>query len=43
MIEVQKGLKTSIAQVQVNYQIKKQYMIAKILKYRSIDLIILYY
>jgi len=36
-------LKISIAQVQVIYQTKKQYIVANILKYRSDNLIILYY
>ena len=35
-------LKISVAQVQVDYQTKKQYMVANILKYRSNNLIILY-
>jgi len=34
-------LKTSVAQVQVNYQTKEWYMIANVLKYRSDNLIIL--
>ena len=33
----------SVIQVQVNYQIQKLYIIAKILKYKSVNLIILYY
>ncbi len=36
-------LKISVAQVQVDYQTKKQYMVANILKYGSNNLIILYY
>ena len=36
------GLKTSVAQVQVDYQTKEWYMIASVLKYRSDNLIILY-
>ena len=35
-------VKTSVAQVQVNYQTKKLYMVANILKYGSINLIIFY-
>ena len=35
-------LKMSVAQVQVDYQTKKQYMVANILKYGSDNLIILY-
>jgi len=33
----------SVIQVQVNYQIQKLYIVAKILKYKSVNLIILYY
>jgi len=36
-------IKTSIAQVQINYQTKEQYIIANILKYKSDNLIILYH
>jgi len=43
MIRAQKKFRTSITQVQVNYQTKKLYMVADILKYRSISLIIFYY
>ena len=37
-----KGLRISAVQVQVDYQTKKQYMVANVLKYRSDNLIILY-
>ena len=36
------GLKTSVAQVQVDYQTKEWYMVASVLKYGSDNLIILY-
>jgi len=36
-------IKTSIAQVQINYQTKEQYIVANILKYKSDNLIILYH
>jgi len=42
MIRAQKKFRTSITQVQVNYQTKKLYMVADILKYGSINLIIFY-
>jgi len=42
-MEAWKGLKTSVAQVQVDYQTEEWYIVANILKYRSIDLIILYH
>jgi len=35
-------VKTSVVQVQVNYQTKKLYMVANIIKYGSINLIIFY-
>ena len=35
-------LKTSVAQVQVDYQTKELYMVANVIKYRSVNLIILY-
>jgi len=43
MIRAQKKFRTSIAQVQVNYQTKKLYIVTDILKYRSINLITFYY
>ena len=36
-------MKMSMTQVQVNYQIEKLYMMTKILKCRSVNLIMLYY
>jgi len=35
-------LKTSMTQVQVDYQTKKLYMVANILKYKNVNLIIIY-
>jgi len=40
--EAQKDLKTNVTQVQVDYQTEAWYMVANVLKYESIDLIILY-
>jgi len=36
-------MKMSMVQVQVNYQIEKLYMMTKILKCKSVNLIMLYY
>ena len=33
----------SVTQVQVNYQTKKQYIVANVLKYKSVNLIIFFY
>jgi len=40
--ESSKKLKTSVAQVQVDYQTKELYIVANVLKYGSVNLIILY-
>ena len=36
------GLKTSVAQVQVDYQTKEWYMVASVLKYRSDNTLLLH-
>ena len=43
MIGAWKDLKTSIIQVQVDYQTEEWYIVANVFKDRSIDLIILYH
>jgi len=43
MIRVWKDFETSVVQVQIDYQTKKQYMVVNVLKYRSNNLITLYH
>jgi len=43
MIRVWKDFETSVVQVQIDYQTKKQYMVVNVLKYRSNNLITHYH